>query len=100
MQRVRARQLSQSNSKSHNGNDKFHSYVNLALYIVWHVDPLLGNDRESSSYTTVAKQRLCKEAFFHGNNCTTIMELCFLCGPCRDGISRTVQSVSEELVGE
>jgi hypothetical protein len=36
-----------------------------STYILWHVHPLLGNDRKISNYTTsVAKQRLRKEACF------------------------------------
>jgi hypothetical protein len=35
---------------------------------LWHVDLLLGNDRESSNYTTAfAKQLLGKQACFHGS---------------------------------
>jgi hypothetical protein len=41
------------------------------------------------NYTTaVAKQRLRKQACFHGNNYTATEERCFLRGPCRDIISR------------
>jgi hypothetical protein len=35
---------------------------------MWHVDPLLGNDREINKYTTaVTEQRLRKQACLHGN---------------------------------
>jgi hypothetical protein len=30
------------------------------------------------------------KACFYGDNCTAKMERCFLCGPCRDVVSRTV----------
>jgi hypothetical protein len=41
----------------------------LKFNILWHVDPLLGNDYEISKYTTaVTNQQLCKQACFHGNN--------------------------------
>jgi hypothetical protein len=47
--------------------------------ILWHVDPLLGNDCEISNYTTaVTRQRS-----LNSNR------KCFLCGPCRDVISST-----------
>jgi hypothetical protein len=36
--------------------------------ILWHVDLLLGNDRETSNYTiTIAEKELRKQACFHGN---------------------------------
>jgi hypothetical protein len=39
-------------------------------YILWHTDPLLGNDRDISDYTTtVDKYRLHKQTYFQGNNC-------------------------------
>jgi hypothetical protein len=41
---------------------------------LWNVDPLLDNDRETSSYTAaIAKQRPRKQACFHGNERTAIM---------------------------
>jgi hypothetical protein len=59
---------------------------------------LLGNDRERSSYTTAVTDKR-----FHV--CTATKEWCFLCGTCRDVISRTVSesqlrvdSWSNELV--
>jgi hypothetical protein len=54
-------------------------YLQARLNILWYTDPLLGNDRE----TKLGNDRW-----------TAIEERCFLCGPCRDVISRT----SEELV--
>jgi hypothetical protein len=58
--------------------------------ILWHIDPLLGNDLEISSYTTVdAKQWFRKQAYFHGNNWTATEERCFLCGLCRQVIRRS-----------
>jgi hypothetical protein len=47
----------------------------LILYILWHVDLLLGNDHE-------IKQ-------FHSNTCTATEERCFLCYLCGNLISRT-----------
>jgi hypothetical protein len=48
------------------------------LFVLWHVDPLLGNDHGVRGYTTaVVKQRLRKQACFHGNICTAIMEQSF-----------------------
>jgi hypothetical protein len=50
--------------------------------ILWHVDPLLGNDREISAYATaVSKQRLRKQANFYGNNYPATEERSFLRGP-------------------
>jgi hypothetical protein len=60
------------------------------MSVMWDIDPLLGNDSEiSDCTTTVAKQRLHKQAWSNGNNCTAIEKGCFLCGPCWDIISRT-----------
>jgi hypothetical protein len=40
------------------------------IYIMWHVEKLLDNDREIGNYTTaVAKQRLRKQTYFHGMHC-------------------------------
>jgi hypothetical protein len=36
--------------------------------ILWHVDPLLGNDQRSSYTTAVAELRLHKQACYHANN--------------------------------
>jgi hypothetical protein len=36
--------------------------------VLWYVDPLLGNDREKSSYTTVAEKRLRKQVYLRGNS--------------------------------
>jgi hypothetical protein len=50
-------------------------------YILWHIDPLLGNDRETNNNTmTVARQRPAR------NNGGTVGSgvFCFLCGPLRD----------------
>jgi hypothetical protein len=46
-------------------------YYELKTDILWHVDPLLGNDRELSNYTTAfTKEWLVKQAFLLGNNGT------------------------------
>jgi hypothetical protein len=47
------------------------------MSLLCQVDPLLGNDRERSRYTTVITDTATKERYF-------------LCGPCRDVISRTI----------
>jgi hypothetical protein len=50
-----------------------------ALYAFWYVDPLLGNDQEISNYTTaVTRQR----------SVNSNRGKIFLCGPCRDVISK------------
>jgi hypothetical protein len=58
--------------------------------ILCHVDPLLGNDRETSNCTAVvARQRLRHQALtqqFHGNK---NRKQHFLRGPCRDVIRTT-----------
>jgi hypothetical protein len=57
------------------------------LSILWHADPLPGNDREATNYTTaVAKLRLRKQAYFQENNCIAKKCKCFLCTPCREVI--------------
>jgi hypothetical protein len=39
-------------------------HVAVEKIILWHVDLLLANDRETSNYaTTITKQRLCKQTF-------------------------------------
>jgi hypothetical protein len=41
----------------------------LIITLLWHVDPLLGNDRERNSYTTVVTELwLRKQACLHSNN--------------------------------
>jgi hypothetical protein len=43
---------------------------NFAIYVLWHVDLLLGNDREISNYTSaVAKQWLCKQTWMQQLHC-------------------------------
>jgi hypothetical protein len=40
-----------------------------AMIILWHIDPLLGNDRERSRYIiAVTEQRFWKQACLHGTN--------------------------------
>jgi hypothetical protein len=46
--------------------------------------------KQAANTTAVAMWRLHKQACFHGNNCTQIMERYFLCGPCRDVIIRAL----------
>jgi hypothetical protein len=76
-------------------HDLLVTVISQDVYIMWHVDPLLGNDRERSSYTkAVAKQQFRKQVCFHGNNYTAIMEGYFLCGPCRYVIGRAVSESS------
>jgi hypothetical protein len=59
------------------------------LFTLWLVESLLGKDHEISNYTAaIAKQRLSKQARFHGNNCSVTEERCFLCGPYRDVIKQ------------
>jgi hypothetical protein len=63
-----------------------HSYCSILL---WRVDPLLSGD---SVKTTVSGQRLGKHVPAATNTHATIELLletgCFLCGPCRDLISK------------
>jgi hypothetical protein len=68
---------------------------------MWHVDPLLGNDRETIK-TAVTRQRPVnsnRETVFsasfaqiaeHATMDTPTEERCFLCGPCLDVISSTI----------
>jgi hypothetical protein len=53
---------------------RFYCYT-LQFLILWHADPLLGNDRQISNYTTVITGQRPK---------TETEERCPLCGPCRD----------------
>jgi hypothetical protein len=70
------------------------------LIILWHVDPLLGNDREMNSYTTaVARQWLSSDHVgiqtdANATVATATEERRFLCGLCRGVISRTVGAMS------
>jgi hypothetical protein len=74
---------------------------------VWHADPLLGNDRETNKYATaVTKLRPVdsnKGIVFsvrsppmavHATMDAATEELCFLCGPCLDITSRTINKCS------
>jgi hypothetical protein len=71
------------------------------FFIRWHVDPLLGNDREISSYTTaVARKWLGSDHMGIPTDAqvtvvTATEERCFLCCPCLDVISRTAGAMSE-----
>jgi hypothetical protein len=47
--------------------------------ILWHVDPLLGNNRERISYYN---------SHYGFKFKTAPEERCFLCGPCREVISK------------
>jgi hypothetical protein len=59
--------------------------------ILWHVEPLLGNDQISIYTTAVTEKRLRKQACLHGKHLETAREeQCFLCGPCFNVISRRV----------
>jgi hypothetical protein len=65
--------------------------------VLWHVDPLLGNDLEISSYTiAVAKWWFCKQRQLLSNGCNrhtqqykSCWKRCSECGPCRGYIMRT-----------
>jgi hypothetical protein len=50
------------------------------IIVLWHVDPSLGNDREISNYTMAVT----RQQSINSNRRTG-----FLCGPCRDVISKT-----------
>jgi hypothetical protein len=63
--------------------------VSFNFFILWHVDPLLGIDREISNYTTAVIRQW---------PVSSNKKKCFLCGPCRNVISRTSWFV--ELVRE
>jgi hypothetical protein len=79
-------------------------------YILWHVDPLLGNDRETNRQRPVNSNK--GMAFSAPMAARATMdaateERCFLCGPCLEVISRTsserqcsAAQGSEELVGD
>jgi hypothetical protein len=57
--------------------------------ILERVEPLLCNDRESSGYTRVVyEQRLGKQVPASTDTNATTQELCFLCGPCQNVISK------------
>jgi hypothetical protein len=57
--------------------------------ILWHTDQLLCNDCDMGGYTrTVCGQRLGNHVPGATDTNATIEELCFLCGPCRDVISK------------
>jgi hypothetical protein len=64
---------------------------------------MLCNDREMDGYTSsVSRQRLGKHVPAAKDTIATIEELCFLCGPCRDVISKgqgqfVVSSVRESV---
>jgi hypothetical protein len=65
--------------------------LKIFIKILWHVDSLLGNDLEISSYkTAVDKQWLCKQQSLLGNGRNRFVtrnngvtgKRCFLHGPC------------------
>jgi hypothetical protein len=59
------------------------------IYFVAFVEPLLRNDREIVGYTrAVSGQRLGEHVLAAADTNGTIEELCFLCGPCRDIITK------------
>jgi hypothetical protein len=61
----------------------------LQRYLLWHVDPSLGNDCEIISYTvTVARKWLSSDRMGIATDSKATEERCFLCGPCRDILSR------------
>jgi hypothetical protein len=66
-------------------------YTCLFIYlcILWRVEPLLCNHCEMGGYTrAVSGQWLSKNVPAATDTNVTIEELCFLCGPCRDVISK------------
>jgi hypothetical protein len=61
--------------RSHGVTDKLNKTLQSGQLILWHVDPLLGNDREKSNFTTtLSKLRLRKQTCLLGNNCTETEE--------------------------
>jgi hypothetical protein len=74
----------------------------VAIYIMWHVDPLLGNDREMDDRTVaVARQRPANNRgiVFSARSPKQKMEqqqmngFFFLCSLCRDVISRKIEAI-------
>jgi hypothetical protein len=70
--------------------------------VLWHIHPVIGNDREASSYTAaVTGKRLRKQACFVlgplSNSRTATEERCFMYGQCREVISGKVISCPEHL---
>jgi hypothetical protein len=66
---------------------------NAAIYILWHIDPLLGNDRKTNNETTViARQQLrtVLEPLLGSGPCATmeaLLEAVFSMGPLQDYIT-------------
>jgi hypothetical protein len=68
----------------------------IVTVMLWHIDPLLGNDRKISSYiTAVASQWVNNYHVGIPEDAIAAEERCVLRGPCREVISRT----DEDVVG-
>jgi hypothetical protein len=65
--------------------------------ILWHADPFLGNGRERSNYTTAVTNDFVTNMFARQQLEAATEERCFLCGQCRDVISRTVGTMGSLL---
>jgi hypothetical protein len=68
---------------------------------LWHIDPLLDGKRKITKKNI--QQPLLSNAFltsmFEWQQLDTAAEeLCFLCGPCRDVISRTIGAGHQDLL--
>jgi hypothetical protein len=76
------------------------------IRILWHIDPLQGNDRETNDIRAVAMQQLRKYATvlepLLGSGPLTTMEVrwkrYFLCGPLQSCITQPNEFSSVELV--